>query len=256
MIQSRLDASIFRNRAACGVLVSDATLHYKHDAPDGRDVLYRIAIERDNVRLKSRRYRSNPISHAVWSQSARTLAEATSYIEQFLRADPNDMATLDLKISVLTDQAIIKRHFGETDAAREICHAALTVAVGLIRRDAAMERSIGELAKLRRQARELMRHLLVDQARRRMAQKHGGGLQVTLEDLAGEARHLDDLLAIDQALERLGQEDLHLVTLVEMRFFGGMTAEETAASIGASVHTVRHDLRYALACLRRDLANS
>jgi len=102
----------------------------------------------------------------------------------------------------------------------------------------------------------VMRQVLVDHARRRFAQKRGGGLQVTLKDLADEARRPDDLLAIDQALERLGQEDPHLVTLVEMRFFGGMTAEETAAATSASVHTVRHNLRYALACLRRDLANS
>jgi DNA-directed RNA polymerase specialized sigma24 family protein len=53
----------------------------------------------------------------------------------------------------------------------------------------------------------------------------------------------------------LGQEDSRLLTLVEMRFFGGMTAEETADAMGESVNVVRHDLRYAKAWLRRTLGS-
>jgi RNA polymerase sigma factor (TIGR02999 family) len=102
----------------------------------------------------------------------------------------------------------------------------------------------------------VMRQVLVDHARRRRAQKRGSGLQVSLEGLGDElARPAEavDLLAINDALERLGGEDPRLLTLVEMRFFGGMTAEETAVALGESVNAVRHDIRYALACLRRDL---
>ena len=58
-------------------------------------------------------------------------------------------------------------------------------------------------------------------------------------------------LELDQALGRLGQEDPRLVRLIEMRFFAGMTAEETAEATRESVHLVRHDLRYAQARLRR-----
>jgi len=62
-----------------------------------------------------------------------------------------------------------------------------------------------------------------------------------------------DLLLIDAALDRLGADDPELVRLVEMRFFGGMTAEEIAEVRGQSVHAVRHNLRYAQAWLRQQL---
>ena len=62
-----------------------------------------------------------------------------------------------------------------------------------------------------------------------------------------------DLLAVNEALDLLGREDSRLLTLVEMRFFSGMTAEETADAMGESVNVVRHDLRYAHPWLRRTL---
>jgi len=100
----------------------------------------------------------------------------------------------------------------------------------------------------------VMRQVLVDYARRRQAQKRGSGLQISLEDVVEEpGQPAVDLLAINDVLERLGREDPRLLTLVEMRFFAGMTAEETAEALGESVNVVRHDIRYALACLRRDL---
>jgi RNA polymerase sigma factor (TIGR02999 family) len=100
-------------------------------------------------------------------------------------------------------------------------------------------------------AARVMRQVLVDYARAQGALKRGPGLQVELpENLASNAP-VGSLLELDQALERLGQEDARLVTLIEMRFFAGMTAEETAESTRESVHVVRHDLRYAQARLRR-----
>ena len=100
----------------------------------------------------------------------------------------------------------------------------------------------------------VMRQVLVDHARRRRAQKRGHGLQVSLESVVEDpAWPAIDLLAINDVLERLGREDPRLLTLIEMRFFAGMTAEETAVALGESVNVVRHDIRYALACLRRDL---
>jgi RNA polymerase sigma factor (TIGR02999 family) len=100
----------------------------------------------------------------------------------------------------------------------------------------------------------VMRQVLVDHARRRRAHKRGSGLQVSLEGVVEEpSRPAVDLLEMNEVLERLGAEDPRLLTLVEMRFFAGMTAEETAAALGESVNVVRHNLRYALASLRRDL---
>ena len=59
---------------------------------------------------------------------------------------------------------------------------------------------------------------------------------------------------MDSALDALAQEDQSLAQLIEMRYFGGMTAEETAEALGQSVHVVRHDLRLAQAWLRRKLS--
>jgi RNA polymerase sigma factor (TIGR02999 family) len=101
-------------------------------------------------------------------------------------------------------------------------------------------------------AARVMRQVLVDHARTRLAQKRGSGLNVPLtRDIAGPQQ--GGLLEIDAALEKLQREDPRLVTLIEMRFFAGMTAEETAAVRSESVHVIRHDLRYAQARLRRIL---
>lgn len=100
----------------------------------------------------------------------------------------------------------------------------------------------------------VMRQVLVDRARARRAKKRGGGLQLTIQDdLAGAAPPLIDVLAVHEALGHLSEEDPGLVKLMEMRFFGGMTAEETAEVLHESVHVVRHNLRYALARLRQQL---
>ena len=61
-------------------------------------------------------------------------------------------------------------------------------------------------------------------------------------------------LDLDRALDALAQEDQSLAQLIELRYFGGMTAEETAETLSQSVHVVRHDLRLAQAWLRRKLS--
>jgi len=99
-------------------------------------------------------------------------------------------------------------------------------------------------------ASRVMRQVLVDHARSHSAQKRGANLRVDWDGgLAVTPAH-GNLLELDEALDRLGREDPRLVTLVEMRFFAGMTAEETAEARAESVHIVRHDLRYAQARLR------
>jgi DNA-directed RNA polymerase specialized sigma24 family protein len=63
-----------------------------------------------------------------------------------------------------------------------------------------------------------------------------------------------DLLELDLALDALAVEKQSLAQLIEMRYFGGMTAEETAEVVGRSAHIVRHELRLAHAWLRREMA--
>jgi RNA polymerase sigma factor (TIGR02999 family) len=100
-----------------------------------------------------------------------------------------------------------------------------------------------------------MRQVLIDHARRRVAQKRGGGWErATLdEDLLGEQAPMEELVALDDALERLGQLDPRLVQVVEYRFFGGLTEEETAALLGITTRTVQRDWAKARAWLHKEL---
>ncbi|MGJ5816071.1 ECF-type sigma factor [Paludibaculum fermentans] len=122
---------------------------------------------------------------------------------------------------------------------------------------AGQERQFEDRAHFLAVASRVMRQVLVDYARARAARKRASdaiplttGLAVA-DDGAVEPV---DLLHLNRALEELAQEDAALAQLIEMRYFGGMTAEETAQATGQSVHIVRHDLRLAQAWLRRCMA--
>jgi RNA polymerase sigma factor (TIGR02999 family) len=106
-----------------------------------------------------------------------------------------------------------------------------------------------------------MHQVLIDYARGRATKKRSGESpvrQVTLTTRAhphgGEEIGDVGLLDLDRALDALAAEDPGLARLIEMRYFGGMTAEETAEALHLSVHVVRHDLRLAQAWLRRELS--
>jgi RNA polymerase sigma-70 factor (ECF subfamily) len=107
-------------------------------------------------------------------------------------------------------------------------------------------------------ASRVMRQVLVDYARARATKKRDGNatfMLTTHSEIEGNAgTEQIELLDLDRALDALGQEDRSLAQLIEMRYFGGMTAEETAEALNQSVHVVRHDLRLAHAWLRRKLS--
>jgi len=88
-----------------------------------------------------------------------------------------------------------------------------------------------------------MRSVLIDHARRRASQKRGGGnILVTLQTNVGaKDEQTVDLLALSDALDQLGALDPRLVRVVECRFFGGLTTEETADTLGISTRTVERD---------------
>lgn len=100
------------------------------------------------------------------------------------------------------------------------------------------------------------RQILVDYARARQAGKRGQFRVELAERMAASDPQSSDLLDLDNALEQLGREDPRLVVLIEMRFFAGMTAEETAEVQNESVHAVRHDLSYAQARLKRIMSRT
>jgi RNA polymerase sigma factor (TIGR02999 family) len=104
-----------------------------------------------------------------------------------------------------------------------------------------------------------MRNVLVDHAERRGAAKRGGGARAaSLHDLLDEQpaaeRPLDDLIAINDALARLEALDPRKARVVECRFFGGLSLEETAEALGSSPATVSRDWAFARAWLHRELA--
>lgn len=104
-------------------------------------------------------------------------------------------------------------------------------------------------------AAQTMRRILVDHARSRGRDKRGGGVApVTLEDVAiVAAEPSDDLVALDEALERLSALDPRKARIVELHYFGGLTYDETATAIGASAATIDRELRMAKAWLYREL---
>jgi RNA polymerase sigma factor (TIGR02999 family) len=108
-------------------------------------------------------------------------------------------------------------------------------------------------------AAQMMRRVLVDHARTRLAEKRGGGLQrVTLSGVdAGAAGDADlDVLALHDALERLAILDPDQARLVELRYFGGLGIEETAEALDVSPATVKREWAVARAWLRRELADA
>jgi RNA polymerase sigma factor (TIGR02999 family) len=105
-------------------------------------------------------------------------------------------------------------------------------------------------------ASRMMRRILVDYARTKASGKRGGDLhrvEATGLELGTDHRDLLPLLELDRALDQLAAENPVLARAIEMRYFGGLTADEAAEVTGRSVHSVRHDLRFAEAWLRRAL---
>jgi RNA polymerase sigma-70 factor, ECF subfamily len=103
---------------------------------------------------------------------------------------------------------------------------------------------------------QMMRRVLVDIARRRHAERRGGAnaIRVPLEDVdIGASPATVDVLAVDMALDMLAREDKRKAQVVELRFFGGLSIEETAEALQISVRTVHTDWTLARAWLYRTL---
>jgi len=105
-------------------------------------------------------------------------------------------------------------------------------------------------------ASQAMRRLLVDYGRRRHALKRGGPTQQIDDDVAGadQSAAYDEMLAISEALDRLNAIDPRQVRIVELRYFGGLTEEETAEVLGISTRTVKRDWTVARAWLHAELS--
>ena len=106
-------------------------------------------------------------------------------------------------------------------------------------------------------AANVMRRVLIDHARKRKADKRGGGIRITLKtgmDFA-EGRTPDSLL-LDEALRKLAEFDERKSRAIELKFYGGMTSDEIALVLGISVATVGRELRLGQAWLRREMSRT
>jgi RNA polymerase sigma-70 factor, ECF subfamily len=104
-------------------------------------------------------------------------------------------------------------------------------------------------------AAQLMRRILVDYARERQAAKRGGDyIKLSLDEAVALSEEKNtDLLALDEALDRLAQLDPQQSRVVELRVFGGLSVEETAAALGISPRTVKREWSMARAWLHQQL---
>jgi RNA polymerase sigma factor (TIGR02999 family) len=106
-------------------------------------------------------------------------------------------------------------------------------------------------------AAQAMRRILVDHARRQHAAKRESALRVTLnDDVPHEPQRSLDLVALDEALHRLGELDERQARVVELRFFAGLDLDETAQALGISRATVKRDWTFAKAWLERELSGA
>lgn len=103
---------------------------------------------------------------------------------------------------------------------------------------------------------QIMRHILLDRARRRVAAKRGGQAERVdldnLPDLSGERSQ--DLIALEDALNALAAIDLRKARVVELRFFGGLSVEESAAILEVSPETVMRDWKFARSGLQAEIS--
>jgi RNA polymerase sigma factor (TIGR02999 family) len=103
-------------------------------------------------------------------------------------------------------------------------------------------------------AAEAMRRILVENARRKRRLRHGGGRKrIDLDGLDLGDESSDDLLALDEALDRLAAEEWGVAEVVMLRYFAGLTIEETAAALGISIRTANRHWAFAKAWLYQRL---
>lgn len=108
-------------------------------------------------------------------------------------------------------------------------------------------------------AAEAMRRILIENARKRNAEKRGGKLarcELDEQDAVLDAEDYDTLLSLDDALTKLSREDASLAKLVELRYFTGLTIDETSKILGISPRTTKRNWAYARAWLKREMDDS
>jgi RNA polymerase sigma-70 factor (ECF subfamily) len=105
-------------------------------------------------------------------------------------------------------------------------------------------------------AAQIMRRILIDHARRRLGPRHGGGNTVSLDEVAVVSdERASELVALDEALTKLADVDERKSKVVELRYFGGLSVEDTATVLGVSTETIRREWLRARAFLHREMSS-
>jgi RNA polymerase sigma factor (TIGR02999 family) len=153
--------------------------------------------------------------------------------------------------------AIAARHMAKEREAHTLQPTAL-VHEAYVRMSGGRVLDIRDRSHLLRLSSQVMRRVLVDHARARQSEKRDARLHVTLDDAAvggaaSDAASALDMLALDDALERLAAAEPRWAQVVELRCFGGLDVNETADALSISAATVKRDWRFARAWLARAL---
>jgi RNA polymerase sigma factor (TIGR02999 family) len=157
--------------------------------------------------------------------------------------------TLYNQLRSMAEQRLRREHAGQTLQPTELVHEAF------LRLPDAEAMAYENRDHYLRLAAVVMRRVLVDRARARLADKRDGGIRVTLvDDVAGTSDRSVNLLALDDALTRLAAAEPRCAQVVELRFFGGLDIPGTARALDISPATVKRDWLFARAWLARELA--
>jgi RNA polymerase sigma factor (TIGR02999 family) len=178
-------------------------------------------------------------------------------VTAFSRPDSLDLKTTDEVFPLVYEELkkLADRHLAGEQDARTLQPTALVheAYLRLVGNSAAWE----SRAHFFGAAARAIRRILIDRARARGRLRHGGGdrpLPLDSASIAGAGEPSYDLLALDEALERLAAIDAQQAQVVELRFFGGLPLEETAVALGVSPSTVARAWRLARIWLFRELA--
>jgi RNA polymerase sigma factor (TIGR02999 family) len=186
------------------------------------------------------------------------MANVTEVLERIEQGDPNAAAQLlplvYEELRRLASWKLAREKPGQTLQATALVHEAYLRLVDAQKADQWASRGHFFAA-----AAEAMRRILIDSARRKASAKHGGGRRrLDLDRLnlsLGEELPGDELLALDEALAKLAQEDPAKAELVKLRFFAGMTLPEAARALGVSLATAERYWTYARAWLFCELSD-
>lgn len=151
----------------------------------------------------------------------------------------------------LAAQKLASEKAGQTLDATALVHEAYLRLIG----DGA-EQSWNSRGHFYRAAAEAMRRILIDKARRKKRAKHGGErqrLDVDAMELAENCGDDEQVLAVDEALQRLAEEEPQVAEVVRLRWFAGLSVEQTAAALSISIRTVNRHWAYARAWLFQQL---